>query len=300
MERSAQPEGEPTPTLLGRIGSLGILAAFALANAALAIAPPAPPRVSLSAHASALALELETEVDAALGLLGPLRGRLRAGDADWKAFDDLVARSPLRRPTQELVAWVPRVSGKARPGFEADSGRDAFRSLRIVEPGRGDKGTVALVTAQTRAHHHPVALAAPLQPGAELLGLDLAATPELELALSRSSERPTLVGPLTLLPADVCASLPPGRAGCAAQIFVVLPVAGERGALLVGLSWSALGQAALARAIATARPLDPLQPRTARARFHVQRTPFSLELRAEPGRPLTARLGRALGETQAQ
>jgi CHASE1-domain containing sensor protein len=311
MAPSARPPGQLSTTL-GRVGGAGILTAFALATGVLAAAPPAPAQVSLPAQASALAAELEDEVDAALALLGPLRGRLRAGETpDWKVFDDLVARSPMRRPAQELVAWVPRVTAAARASFEADSGRDAFRTLRIVEPGRGQKagepGDAALVAAQPRAHHHPVALAAPLQPASELLGLDLEALPELELALSRPPRdgRPTIAGPLTLLPAASCAA-ESARTGCTPQIFVVVPLSSASsrapgGFLLVGLSWPAITRAAFGRvASAPRRPLDLLEPRAARALFHVQRTPFSLELRAEPGRPLTARLGHAQSDAQTQ
>jgi hypothetical protein len=285
---------------LGRIAGAGVLAAFAVTSGLLATAPAAPPRSSLVAQAAAVAGQLEEEVDAALGLLGPLRGRLRAGEVpDWKVFDELVAKSPLRRATQELVAWVPRVPAATRAAFEAESGRDAFRTFRIVEPGRES----SLVPAQRRAQHHPVALAAPLQPAAELLGLDLEATPELELALSRTGNdlRPTLAGPLALLPAASCTV--PDRPGCAPQIFLVVPVAAGRtgGFLLVGLSWPAITQAGLARAVsAPAGAIDWLQPRAARASFRVQRTLFTVELRAEPGRPLTARLGHAAGDAQAQ
>lgn len=275
--------------------------------ATLGLAPVAEPAASLSAKAAAVADRLEDEVNAALGLLTPLRARLRTGEpTDWKAFDAAVSESRMRRPTQQLVLWAPRVSESARAGFEADSGRDAFRSLRVVEPAPAG----ALVPAQSRDRHHPLALAAPLQPGAELLGLDLMASTELEPALAKSAEagqQPIVVGPLTLLPPASCESQ--RRPGCTPQIFVVVPVrddvkpgAGrnrrrednDRGYLLVALSWAAIVSAppALPGARTSAAFALPALPRpTAQVGFRVLGEPWTLELAQPPGGILSARLG---------
>lgn len=275
--------GARRPRVVGLAGVV-TLGAFAAATGALATAPAHAPELTLGVQAVQIAARLEDEVAAALALAAPLRARLRSAEPpDWKAFDTAVAGSPARRPAQQLVAWVPRVPAGGRAAFEAESGRDAFRTYRIVEPGRG-----VMAAAPARAHHHPIAFTAPLQPGAELLGFDLEAVPELEAAL-RATE-PTVAGPLSLLPAASCAN--PARTGCAPQIIVVLPVAPGRGrppgTLLVALSWQAITRGTL-----VATGLDLLAPRRARAAFRVGDRSFTIDLRLPLSGGLTARLGRA-------
>jgi CHASE1-domain containing sensor protein len=296
----------------GRAVETGIttatLAAFFASSWALAVAPLPAARASLGAEASALAERLQVELTAAVALAAPLRARLRGEEpVDWKSFDASFAEATQRRPAQELIVWAPEVSAAQRETFEADSGRDAFRSWRIVEAGA--QGTS--VPAQPRAVHHPIALAAPLARGSDLLGWDLASTPELEAALSSppGPTMPRVVGPLTLLPATACGD--PQRLGCAPQIFVVMPVSDRvapaksrsvrpipvgRGFVLVGLSWGAISAAArsYAQALPTRpRTLDFPRHQNARASFRVLDETWTLELSVPPGGPLSARLGPA-------
>jgi CHASE1-domain containing sensor protein len=290
-------------------GAGGTLAAYALSAIALATAPITPAAESLAAQAAALAGGLQDEVDAAFTLAAPLRARLRAGEpVDWKSFDASFTESTQRRKAQNMIVWAPQVAAAQRGAVEADSGRDAFRSWNLVETGA--QGTP--VPAQARAVHHPIALAAPLAPGSELLGLDLASLPELETALAErpstataASARATVVGPMTLLPAAACSD--PSRLGCRSQIFVVIPVSdGQatsapahtdhqlRGAILVGLSWAAITKAArLAGPRAALHPLELSRARAARASFQLLGQPWTLELHVPVGGSLTARLGQA-------
>lgn len=284
------------------------LAAFFAASLALAAAPAPAPAVSLAAEAQSLAAQLQDEVDAALALAAPLRARLRGDESvDWKSFEAASAQGTQRRLAQELIVWAPRVSAAERDAFEADSGRDAFRSWRIVETN--PQGLP--VAAQARAFHQPIALATPLARASDLLGLDLAANADLENGLGAGADHhaPRVVGPLRLLPPAACAD--PHRLGCTPLIFVVIPVAeargragarrapasrGDRGFVLVGLSWAAINEAARTGPPGRhdlARALDFPRRRSARASFRVLDQSWSLELLAPPGGALSARLGPA-------
>jgi CHASE1-domain containing sensor protein len=274
------------------------LAAYAVSALSLAAAPELPAAASLEAQAATLAAGLQVEVEAALVLAAPLRARLGGTDpVDWKSFEADFTEGRARRPSQQLLMWAPTVGAHQRTSFEADSGRDAFRSWNIVEPNaRG-----VPVPAQSRPVYHPIALAAPLARGTELLGLDLGSAPALQAALASPDSGATVVGPVSLLPAAACAD--PHRPGCAPHMFVVLPVIDKtgqkavRGAVIVGLSWAAITESAhgtvtIARTNPT-RALPPL-PRShaARASLLILEQPWTLELQAPARGTLSARLGR--------
>jgi hypothetical protein len=265
------------------------LAAFVTSALILAATPAAPAEVPLRAQAESLAGELEDELGVALALVAPLRARLHTGEPlDWKSFDGAFTGSTTRRPAEELIVWAPRVVAPQRAAFEADSGRDAFRSWRIVEPDADGR----LAAAPARPVHHPISLAAPLAGSAGLLGLDLDGMPELEAALAAPGRaaRPAVVGPLTLLPAATCADR--RRLGCRPQIFLILPE--PRGAILVGVSWAAITAGARTDGNAPRRLANDLpRSRAARAQFQLLGDPWSLELWAPPGGSLSARLGPA-------
>jgi CHASE1-domain containing sensor protein len=277
----------------------GTLAAYAVSALSLAAAPELPAAASLEAQAATLAAGLQDEVEAALVLAAPLRARLGGTDpVDWKSFESDFAEGRARRPSQQLLMWAPTVSAHQRTAFEADSGRDAFRSWNIVEPD--ERGVP--VPARLRPVHHPIALAAPLARGSELLGLDLGSTPALQAALASLDSGPTVVGPISLLPPAACAD--PRRSGCVPRVFVVLPVTDNpkqktiRGAVIVGLSWAAItestrGTVTIARTT-PARTLSPLaRSHTARASLRILDQPWTLELQAPARGTLSARLGRA-------
>lgn len=304
MAPSVQPAGRKeargAAEVRAALLAAGTLAAYAVSALTLAAAPKQPPAASVEARAAALATELQDEIEAALVLAAPLRARLRGSDpVDWKSFEADFADGRARRPSQELLMWVPTVNAAERVAFEANSGRDAFRSWNIVEPN--ERGVA--VPAPTRPVHHPIALAAPLSRGSGLLGLDLGGSPQLQGALADLDSGPTVVGPVSLLPAGVCGDA--HRPGCAPQLLVILPVTDMpghrtvRGAVIVGLSWPALTESAhgtvtLARANPSrALPPQPLsRTRTARASLLILEQPFTLELTAPAHGTLSARFRR--------
>jgi CHASE1-domain containing sensor protein len=293
--KQASGAAQPRTALL----AAGTLAAYAASALSLAVAPALPPAASLEAQAANLAAGLQDEVEAALILAAPLQARLRGTDpVDWKSFEADFVGGRARRPSQQLLMWAPTVGATERAAVEANSGRDAFRSWNIVEPnGRG-----VPVPAQIRPVHHPIALAAPLSRGSDLLGLDLGSAPALQAALANLDNGPTMVGPGSLLPAAACAD--PHRPGCAPQMFIVLPVTDKtekkavRGAVIVGLSWAAITESA--RGTVTIAPTHPTRARLPLPRSHTARAsllfleqPFTLELQAPARDTLSVRLGRA-------
>ncbi|HEY0708748.1 MAG TPA: CHASE domain-containing protein [Polyangia bacterium] len=270
------------------------LLGFATALLTLEIAPGQPEPASLPDQAAALAARLERETAAAVALAGTVRARLSAGDViNWKDFEALVANAPTRSPVQKLVAWAPRVPATTREAFEAESGRDGFRSFRIGVPGRNPAGRQPLTQVPPNQAHHPIALTAPLSPGSDLLGLDLTALPGFASAVATlGRDEVTLIGPTTLLPAPACAT-DPSRLPCAPALFVIVgaanaPADGEgtahdarAGFVVVALSWPEIAVSARGPTprLYTAFSESP----TARATFRVHEQPWSLELRRPVG-----------------
>jgi hypothetical protein len=306
-QKEASGAAQPRTALL----AAGTLAAYAVSALSLATAPALPASASLEAQAAALANVLQDEVEAALVLAAPFRARLRGTEpVDWKSFEADFAEGRARRPSQELLLWAPTVSAAQRLAFEADSGREAFRSWNIV--ALNEHGVP--FPAPARPVHHPIALTAPAGPGADLLGLDFGSLPEVEAALGRRrgpGPAPSVVGPISLLPQAACTTW---RPACAQHILLLIPTTDESssltaapgprhgsprlsGTLVVALSWSAITDAARASAATAAgRPTPGLQwsrSRTARATFQVQDESWAIDLLSPPGGTLSARLGHA-------
>jgi hypothetical protein len=270
------------------------LATFATALLTLDLAPAQPATASLPDQAAALAERLERETADAVALAGTVRARLRSGDAtNWKDFDGLVAGAPTHSPVQTLVAWAPRVSATAREAFEAESGRDGFRSFRIAAPNdSGGLRPVAVGSSDGSSNgvsdgsqvHHPIAMTAPLSLGGDLLGLDLGTLSGFDAALARleSGDDVALIGPTTLLPSNACPAHD-GRPGCAPSLFVIVSAteAGRPGYVVIALSWPEI---ALSATMGPARRYAALpERRSARATFHVDDQPWSIELRRPLG-----------------
>ncbi len=271
---------------------------------------------ALQRQAAALAQVVKGEIAIAIELGTRLGGRVNASDGiDWKSFEATAAVGA-QASSQELVAWVPLVTEEERARFEADSGRDAFRSLRIVETSMH---AAHLVASSPRPSHHPIVLTAPLSRGADLLGLDLASVPAFEDALGERKDRARIVGPLTLLSGRACGDQ--RRLGCTSQLFVLVPVGDvaanggmtfaskrARGFVAVALSWPRLVEAArMAPGVAgdvsegastgIARGsrrhgfgAEAARFGAARAGFDVAGSAFTIELLSPPGGVLSARL----------
>ena len=73
----------------------------------------------------------------------------------------------------KAVLWLPEISAKARPGFEAEMQRDGLFGLTLRE--LTDSG--ALVTAGKRGDYLPVAYVEPFDVSGSLIGVDLARNP---------------------------------------------------------------------------------------------------------------------------
>ncbi len=196
------------------------------------LAWPAPAGRDPTASA-ALSPAVEAAVDRTLQSLEPLAQRCGSMDPpDWRAFARAVQAAG--EPVHPLVVWAPAVPETARAGYEADTGRDAFRSFLIREPD----GRAGLRAAAARDAHFPVHLVDPAPRSNALLGLDLPADPALAEAIARAGQSgaPQLLlsgkallpgsssGPLLVMPvlrggrlagvlvAAVPAAVPPGAA----------------------------------------------------------------------------------------
>lgn len=263
------------------------LVAFAAALIAIEVVPVRPGAASLAEQAAALATRLEREATAAIAVAGAVRTRLRAGEpTNWKDFNGLVSASAARTPMQKFVAWAPRVPGERREDFEAESGRDSFRSFRIVAAGE----RALLDPAKVSGVHHPIAMTAPLAPGGDLLGLDLGTLPGFAAAFARleAGDDVALVGPRPLLPTSACHA-DDARPGCAGALFVVVAISpdaagsGSRsrdaGYLVVALSWAEIALSATVATAESARYTALPESRSARATFRLHEQAWSLELR---------------------
>ena len=162
-------------------------------------------------------------VDGALDAIEPLAERLGSdGPVDWRAF----SRALEAGPGQALVTWAPRVERAERAAYEAGTGRDAFRSFLIREPGGG-----GLQPARARADHFPVHLVHPAPASRRLLGLDLLSDPGLAAAIGRV-RRSTAAQ--VLFPATA------GLRGDTGQVLVVVVVPVLRQGALAGVLVAAL------------------------------------------------------------
>ena len=179
-------------------------------------------------------------------------------------------------------------------------------------------GDAGLTPTSVRREHLPVHLTSAAEATGALLGLDLAADPELRAAAERArrSGEPELVGPRRLLALPSGAPCPaPVRAlaVCEPALALLIPVAEVKGAcaagvLLATIPWSAIETAAgrrLKQAVGVStvmeagalirpsgrRPNPPtlLLPSSARGSFYVGQRLWTIDLRL-PG--LTARARR--------
>ena len=283
---------------------------------AVALALPVLPRASrpnlARAQADAVAAAIEVEVAAAVQTLAPIAARLRAGEpVDWKQFSRLTEPTPAHQPPElRFFAWLPWVPQAARDGYERDTGNDGYRSFRLTQ--LGDTGPLP---AAARRQHLPLHLTSAAEATGALLGLDLAAEPELRAAAerARNSGEPEVVGPRRLLELASGAPCPaPVRAlaVCEPALALLVPVPEIKGTcapgvLLATIPWSVIETAAgrhlkQATGFPTVmdagalirpsgrRPNPPalLLPSSARGSFYVGERLWTVDLRL-PG--LTAR-----------
>lgn len=287
---------------------VGQLALLVVMGAALVL--PALPRVSrpnlAHAQADAVAAAIEVEAAAAVHTLAPIAARLRAGEpVDWKQFSRLAEAAARTPPPPELrfFAWLPWVPAAERDGYERGTGDDGYRSFRLTE--LGDAGALP---ASSRREHLPLHLTSAAEATGALLGLDLAADPELRAAADRArrSGEPEVVGPRRLLELPSGAPCPaPVRAlaVCEPALALLIPVAEVRGTcpagvLLATIPWSVIETAAgrhLKRATGVStvmdagalirpsgrRPNPPalLLPSSARGSFYVGQRLWTIDLR---------------------
>jgi hypothetical protein len=220
--------------------------------AALAVPALQPTATDGSQADAPLSPAVGQVVDGALEVLDPLADRL-GSDAplDWRGF----SRTLEAGPEQALVAWAPRVAGMERAAYEADTGRDAFRSFLIREPGGG-----GLQPARARADHFPVHLVHPAPASKRLLGLDLLSDPGLAAAIGRV-RRSTAAQVLFPASAGLAGPAPARESGSYNQ---KLP-GGEPARVLVVVVVPVLRQGALAGVLVAAlpapAPVRPVAPR---------------------------------------
>jgi hypothetical protein len=287
---------------------VGQLALLAVMGVALVL--PTLPRVSrpnlAHAQADAVAAAIEVEAAAAVHTLAPIAARLRAGEpVDWKQFSRLAESTAPTPPPPELrfFAWLPWVPAAERDGYERGTGDDGYRSFRLTELGEAGP-----LPASSRREHMPLHLTSAAEATGALLGLDLAADPELRAAADRArrSGEPEVVGPRRLLELPSGAPCPaPVRAlaVCEPALALLIPVAGVKGTcpagvLLATIPWSVIETAAgrhLKRATGVStvmdggalirpsgrRPNPPalLLPSSARGSFYVGQRLWTIDLR---------------------
>ena len=218
----------------GRLGWGGLILGLYFALLALAFAAPArPDQRRAAAYALALAENAELRLGELLGGLRPVAARLRSGEAmDWKEFDGLFAGKT--GPTLTLIAWAPRVPHDERASFEAEAGRDAYRSLNVFSWSAHGKRTMPATNRDlfplTFGHPHPKADA--------LLGWDLASEPALKTAIQEAgrTRAPQIVvraAPSAgqgAVPCTPLATAPPAGI-CEPHLILVLPVERSRRAV---------------------------------------------------------------------
>lgn len=283
-----------------RASALGQLTVLALFGAALVGISRSPGRKSTDAlreQARQLAGAATSEIESTLWRLGPLVSRLQNDEPlEWREFQAL-GHDGAPAGAAAFWAWAPRVPKSRRAEYERSTGRDAYRSFRLFEiDPRG-----SAVAARPRAEHYPLQLVAPLPEGDALLGMDLAARPEIAAAIARTRARGE---PEVLAPIALAGEAPPRRTclggasetACRSLLLVLAPVfgpgrGGQRGELLgvalAGVPWSsvaaaaagprspgrmdvpALGASALA-GLARLTPPDPNEPSHAEARTDVR------------------------------
>jgi CHASE1-domain containing sensor protein len=147
-------------------------------------APREPSRRALEARAADLARGFESAADSALEVLVPLGPDLAAENPpDWRAFGRML-RAAGAGHTPAMVAWAPVVPERDRVKFEGETGRDAYRSFRMLD--RDGEGRLRPSAARTE--HLPITLVDPPADHERLLGLDLRGDPTLARALERAAE----------------------------------------------------------------------------------------------------------------
>jgi CHASE1-domain containing sensor protein len=189
------------------------LALFCGLQLLLEHAPREPSRRTLETRAADLARGFESAAGNALDMLVPLGPDLAAEDPpDWRAFGKML-RAAGAGHTPAMVAWAPVVPERNRAKFEGETGRDAYRSFRMLD--RDSDGRFR--PAAARGEHLPIALVDPPAEHEKLLGVDLRGDPTLARALERAAETgaPEAVTSSRLLAAGVRGELP---------VLLVVPV----------------------------------------------------------------------------
>lgn len=209
----AHAEGRgPRSRVLTVATQVVIAGTMAVTFAAVARAPATPARAALALEAIHLARTLEVRLDEELRRLSVVSAFATAeAEPEWRSFSRMLA--DVGAPgAGEVVAWAPRVTQEARDLYEATNGREAYRSFQITEPD--PMGGTRL--ADPRPDHFPMHFLDPQPDSGDLLGLDLAARPNVRAAVAQAEAtgEPTLVGPLRLSPEDPVAR----------RLLLILPV----------------------------------------------------------------------------
>jgi signal transduction histidine kinase len=128
-------------------------------------------------------LVVQRELAYALGVVQDIGSFFDASrQVTRRQFREFVGPALRRNPGVESLQWVPRVTAEESTGFLA-SARRGFLRFEMQEPDAEG----ALVPASLRPVHYPVLYVQPYARNKDLLGLDLAADPDLLALLDETA-----------------------------------------------------------------------------------------------------------------